>query len=245
RLDRYHPLMKNQLIARIEATTPHREQSASNGLDWAVFQESPLAHGVEALLKQRGLRGIEALVGYRPNWAPRKSTFVDHGLAAGHLFVQSYQAARAMSEGYETPLGVLLSLRGADERSLTTQQPSEQPAHVVVCTILLHNLYPRAFVDRNEKTFRTKLSKRESFTYIALLCDSLQPWDRKRLFNQASGNLTYNTYAENFNLEVQGGVLRITERGDQLRIDERQNALRGYLNDYLQGASDLVRLDLA
>ena len=37
----------------------------------------------------------------------------------------------------------------------------------------------------------------------------------------------------------------VSERGDQLRIDERQAALRTYLNSSLDRASELVKLHLA
>jgi hypothetical protein len=53
------------------------------------------------------------------------------------------------------------------------------------------------------------------------------------------------TYPENFNLEVDGNALRITERGDHLRIDERQAALRTFLDSFLEKASDMVRLHLS
>src|SRR5439155_14506320 len=128
---------------------------------------------------------------------------------------------------------------GINELDLHPLSPSHSSVHEVLYSILLHNLYPNSFKDDAYKNFRSRPDKHEAFTYFALLCDSFQPWDRKRLFNQATGSLPYATYAENFNLEIDSSILRITERGDQLRSDERQSALRTYLNSYLERASDL------
>jgi hypothetical protein len=65
------------------------------------------------------------------------------------------------------------------------------------------------------------------------------------LFNPATGTLPYTTYAENFNLEVLGDLIYVSEEGDGLHIDERDASLRRYLNEYLEGASRFVRLRLA
>jgi hypothetical protein len=254
----FYDLLKQQLITKTRESIPDafetNDTSESNlptgsiGLNWSAFKFNDLARELDIILANRRLGGIAAFESYRPKWAPRPNTgvtFADHGLASGLLYAQVFQVTKSILGDSTSALGQLLDLRGAGEQELKSVSASHSSVDEVLYSILLHNLYPSSFEAIEYKSFRTKFEKKEAFTFFALLCDSLQPWDRKRLFNQASGSLPYTTYAENFNLEVDGNMLRITERGEQLRIDERQAALRGYLDSYLERASDLVKLHLA
>jgi hypothetical protein len=256
RLYKYYSLLKKDIVSRLGVPVPpvfpivdpRAPDPKLSGIDWRSFRENCLAGELEAMLASRRLGGIATLERYRSSWAPKPQSgtvFEDHGLASGLLYAQAFQSWMAILADTKSVLGRLLNLRGTDEQDLTAASTSHSGVHEVLYSILVHNLYPNSFEAVNHKTFRTKFEKKEAFTYFAELCDSLQPWDRKRLFNQATGALPYTTYAENFNIEVDGSVLRITERGDQLKIDERQAALRGYLNSYLERASDLVKLQLS
>lgn len=214
--------------------------------EWTVFNtSSPSAVPIGELLKKRGLVGLISLESYAPSWEPkdRSQTFADHGLASGLLHAEMQQVWHVMCATPNDALKRMLTLRGAEEQALTGRKNVGQ-TNEVLYSILVHNLYPNSFANASDKRFRTRRDE-SAFTFFALLCDSLQPWDRKRLFNQASGALPYSSYAENFDLQVHGASLRITERGDRLRIEERQASLRSYLDLYLHDAATLVRLQLS
>lgn len=212
---------------------------------WSVFKAHRFAASLENVFKQRGLTGLDCLESYRPPYAGMSSgpPFVDHGIASALLLAQIQDSWGRVLETADNPLRNLLNLRGGSDE--VDAEHSSVVAHEVIYTIFVHNLYPKFFSDPQNSHFRTKFNKHQAFTYFALLCDSLQPWDRKRLFNQATGVPPHTTYAEHFNIEIVGDVFRISERGDRLRIEEREAGLRRYLNDYLDSASQLVRLRLA
>jgi hypothetical protein len=250
----FYDVLKQQLIGKTEASIPEifgevdadTKTSPIFEPNWTAFRLNRLAGELDSILASRRLGGIATLENYRPKWAPKPGhAFGDHGLVSGLLYVQVIQAAQATLGNSTGALDQLLDLRGAGEQDLKPVSGSHSIVYEVLYSILLHNLYPSVFEAPEYRSFRTKFEKKEAFTYFALLCDSLQPWDRKRLFNQATGSLPYTTYAENFDLQVEGNTLRITERGDQLRIDERQAALRIYLDAYLDRASELVKLHLS
>jgi hypothetical protein len=253
----YYDLLKREIAGRIRVDIPKlfapdktkQTGPATPEPRWSEFKQNALSKELNSMLTHRRLAGTVTLENYRPPWAPKPGNyaipFADHGLASGLLYAEVFETWQAILADTSSALGQLLNLRGINEQSLQSVNPSHSPVHEVLYSILLHNLYPSSFREDADKRFRSRPDKHEAFTYFALLCDSLQPWDRKRLFNQATGSLPYTTYAENFNLEIDGSILRITERGDQLRIDERQAALRSYLNSYLERASDLVKLQLS
>jgi hypothetical protein len=110
--------------------------------------------------------------------------------------------------------------------------------------ITIHNLYPEHFSAPHMKRFRTDMTS-EPFAFLALLCDSLQTWDRKKTMSQAFRKLPYATYSDGFDIEIRRNVLFISEMGDQLDIAERSKALSDHLDKYLKNASHLVRLNLS
>jgi len=84
----------------------------------------------------------------------------------------------------------------------------------------------------------------DPFCFLALLCDTLQSWDRKRGFNPARNQLPYSTYGSAFDLEIVGDFLHVTEFGEGLDIGKRMAALREHFDQFLTGASRLIRLSL-
>jgi hypothetical protein len=256
RLYIYYRSLKEQIREKIEKSIPEvfatvdttREDPPVSKPNWSAFRQNSLAAELDSALAKRGLGGAATLEAYRPGWAPKPGhsgpAFADHGLASGLLYAQVFQVWQAALQDTTSAIGKLLNLRGAAEQELKPVSQSHSVVNEVLYSILLHNLYPSSFEATDHKRFRTR-EKTEAFTYFALLCDSLQPWDRKRLFNQATGSPPYTTYAENFDLEVVGDFIRITERGDQLRMEDRQKALRTYLDSYLERASDRVKLHLS
>jgi hypothetical protein len=252
----FYSKLKEQITAAVDKLTlplfpsvdPHQPNGMIGNIDWDIFEKSGVAGGVSLLLKEHGLGDLHTLKGYRPSFAPKEgdttSTYCDHGIASGLLLSQMQNAWPAVLEETPDALKQMLRLRGYLESTWQQRDVAKAIGHEVVYTVFVHNVYPKALPEVF-RSFRTKLGRRDAFTFVALLCDSLQPWDRKRLFNPATGSLPYTTFAENFNLEITDGTLRVTERGDQLRIDEREMALRRFLDQFLEGGSQFVKLFLA
>jgi len=243
----------NSVEEPLPAVFPHFDSptdiSSIPEIDRNLFERNHFVRDLDRICAARGLTGSETLFRYVPVWARQRfklgAVFPDHGLVSGLLYAQVVQFWQSAFRDRKRAVVRLLRLRGRRQQVLEPAAGAHSAEHEVLYTIFIHNLYPSSFESTEHQAFRTKRDKNVAFTYLALLCDSLQPWDRKRLFNQGTGPLSYVTNAENFNVEIDGNVLRITERGDQLRIDERQAALRTHLDSYLERASELVKLHLS
>ncbi len=107
-------------------------------------------------------------------------------------------------------------------------------------SILVHNIYPKNF-----KGFHKTTIKNSPFPYFAILCDSLQPWDRKRLMNPGIQKLPYSTYGNKFNIQINNQIFEIHEEGEFINIKERIDVLRSYLDDYLENASQIIKLSFS
>jgi hypothetical protein len=217
-------------------------------VNWQGFENNFLAKDLNDMLASHRLEGLATLESYTPIWAPARSSnlvFEDHGVVSGLLYAQTTQAWCAAYSRVDSLLGRLLKLRVPISHNISTTPNGHSTVEAVSYSIFLHNLYPKSFKNSEQEKFRTKFARKEAFTYFAMLCDSLQPWDRKRLFNQSTGNLHYSTYAENFDIEVDGTTLIISEKGDQLRIEERLASLRSHLDSFLENASDMIKLHLS
>jgi hypothetical protein len=254
--------LKGEILRNVKDSTPHifgdpepRDADPVAKPTWSHVTEALLSSDLERVLNERLQGGVDALAKYHPSFAPAKSKassvpFCDHGLASGLFFSQMYDGwAKCLNAGARAPGGLsglseLLQLRGADEIEWLGTAPPQRWATEVLYTILVHNLYPKEFATEELREFKTKRD-REPFTYLALLCDSLQPWDRKRLYNHATGRIHYTVYAEHFNLTILSNIIRIHEEGDDLHLEQRSLELRKYLDDYLEGVGQIIRLHLA
>jgi len=216
-----------------------------------VLKREELGRLTEALLIQRGIPGLQALQQYAPSYFSSARALglnpVDHGIASGLLFATVHRALRLTLKDAPIPLQGILGLRGgvySGDLEAPRPELGEQFASEILYTIFVHNLYPGEFTDANSKKFRTTI-RSGAFAFFALFCDNLQHWDRRSLMNQARGLLPYGTNSSRFDVKVVNNRFQITERGPKVEVTERQRRLRGQLDDFLEGASRLIDLNLA
>ncbi len=183
------------------------------------------------------------LLKYRPDYIEHDTQHTDHGIGAA-----SYGAGLgdALSKNFEIASGSAASrIAGANLLNLAANGGSNLLRLIRIETIyaiLIHNLYPE-FLPEDGQHFRTRHSD-NPFAYFALFCDSLQPWDRKRLVNPAYVERSYGTSSDMFDVEIRGNTLYISEAGHGLNIEDRLNALKRYLDAYLDSASSLLKIRL-
>jgi hypothetical protein len=211
------------------------------------------ASSVDSRLIRNGLVSIKDLVSrYAPPWL--KWGCIDHGLAAGVTILDFRNTLAEIFRTNAEPqkedrsnvipsvvrLAIGLGTTGADDvLKYQFDVLCEESAYAIT----IHNLYPEYLIDPRLKRFRTDMTS-EPFAFLALLCDSLQTWDRKKTMNQAFRKLPYATYSDGFDIDIRRNVLFISEMGDQLDIAERSKSLSEHLDKYLKNASHLVRLSL-
>jgi hypothetical protein len=111
---------------------------------------------------------------------------------------------------------------------------------------LLHNLYPDALRSAaySRQTLKTKLTT-QPFTFLAMLADGLQKWDRVCLLNEATSQISGFIPGSRYNLEIRDDqMLHIRLLGPRLMMAEAEDSLRKSLGAYLEDADSLIRLKL-
>lgn len=179
--------------------------------------------------------------GYRPSFAKGES-FYDHGIVSALMmnelkgFWDNLKSLKDISPKY-----LLLSTAGVFD--LTNNKSSDYNFNTIynqaMISTLLHNLYPKYLED---KSYRTSVVN-APFQFLCILADSLQPWDRKRLVNEAKNKLNYSTKGSGFNIELNRNLIYITEEGYDLDFEEKGKVYRAYLDDYMEDISHLIKLE--
>jgi hypothetical protein len=182
--------------------------------------------------------------------APRSGKFIDHGLGSAAVAVTlSYlfeEIVRLVRDEDQVNSGGARLLRLAllvDSRSsfpLIEFESSKLLAEAAVA-ITLHNLYPEAL--KPQYTLKTK-SSIEPFSYLAMLVDGLQRWDRERQLNQSFGELPPGVSGGRYDIQIEGDVIVVSVIGRGVNLRQEEKKLRDSLADYLEGADKLIRLRL-
>lgn len=189
----------------------------------------------------------ECFTTYKPVFSQGFNIFYDHGIASALIslitedcYVKFQDLNLLIPNIMNNSIGFKISNIKLTEKNLHAHFRKNLLANAQLA-ISLHNLYLKDF---NDNRYKTSL-KSNPFAFFSILCDSLQPWDRKRLINQAIKHLPYNTYGNKFNLTINKITIEIHEEGDGIDMKERINALRTYLDDYLENASKIIKLSFS
>lgn len=178
---------------------------------------------------------------YRPDYVESESTYCDHGVVGaivGGLYLTTLGLWKKAYPGNSSDVRLVYSPELLFPTGVLDSVHTD-----ALYAVLVHNLYPE-FLRGSGHLFRTSPSEKP-FAYFALFCDSIQPWDRKRLANPAYVERSYNTTSDAFDIDVRGNTLYISEAGHGLSIEDRLDALRRYLDTYLKSASSLIKLRLS
>jgi hypothetical protein len=200
-------------------------------------------------LKNNNFSSINEIQNYIPEYVNPKEIdqkFVDHGFASAILFSriiehldESFLAAKENKtiNNFLT-LGLGLNLNSMRKNYLNRYHLLLAD---VLFAVLVHNLYPKELKNKN---FRTDLDK-DPLAFLAILADSLQPWDRKFSVNQAITKLPYGTYSTNFNIIVEGSTLKIVENDKRMDLIKRFKTLKTDLEKYLIMKNVIIELSLS
>ena len=208
---------------------------------WLCNSRSDVLQSLFRRLRASNRTTLESLKSYRPDYVEEGYAFVDHGIGAALLGAQIGERLlkvwREDEDQKSVPmwLATLFRSRCSGCERLILEE--------ICYAILVHNLYPESFTASDDQQFRTRLSD-SPFAFFAIFCDSLQPWDRKRLANPAYADGAYGTIADDFDVSIRGDIVYISESGYGLSIEDKLHSLRKHLDAYLESASRLVKLRL-
>jgi hypothetical protein len=225
-----------------------------NAMEFERILESESRSKLDYKLTQSGLCNIFNLSKYNPQYAGVSfNIYYDHGVFSALAAIELQQTFILLNNKLiEKPgdkasklekilrLGIGVGARSDDLLLMYQCKGLMQEALYSVC---IHNIRPCLLNGESERKFRTDLQT-EPFAFVCLLADSLQPWERERIINQSLLNLPYSTYGDGFDFIIQGNSFYITEVGDNLEIEKRSDDLRNFLDEYLRGASQMVKLTL-
>lgn len=207
---------------------------------------------------------VEELAGsYAPEWnlTPKgpfkKDNWIDHGMAGAQILNSVLSYHRRCIDFLENPplekdvasirrdqcLQTLrLAFRLHSQSDICWAQCElDIISEIVPSAIFLHNIYPSQISKSKAKQYRTGLRK-NSFAYLAILADSLQVWDRRKLVNESGSELSDFITGSRFGLEVSGDTVRLHPISDDPRLRKALERLVSSLDSYLQNASALVRI---
>lgn len=175
----------------------------------------------------------------------------DHGILSAVIQVYSYEFLEKTNfKSLEQTTG----LKSFNDRILwnyTTSKDDMVNKHkktsdLVFHAIFTHNIYSDSIkrILGKEYSFKTTLTS-SPFAYFAIFSDSLQPWDRRRIVHQDFRKIPYNIYSSSFDIAIKDNILYISETGNQIDIIKEFANLKKGLDDYLEHASDYIRLNLS
>jgi hypothetical protein len=223
----------------------------------ALRKAPKLTDALDGLLTKKRLGTFADLVGnYLPKWADKelgdlRESFIDHGLASALVAVTAsweYESclqllARKPKDPHETVtvrrLVAALGLVGEADRSRLSISTKLLRSYVAEA-ITLHNLYPSDL--KANPSYRTELQT-QAVSYIAILADSLQRWDRPMLADESTSHLGGLVTGNRYNLVIEDEVFHISLVGQKADV-EQQRRMRDDLQAYLKDADLYIHLKL-
>lgn len=203
------------------------------------------------IIESEGRLSMSPLLEYRPSFAKENSDkFIDHGVAsacamlgAQHIVQSAFDRIKTDTTGAASRL-LCLGLNIAAQCQLSFSEHAIGTLSIEsIAAIAIHNVYPEDMVSAEARNYRTSL-RDDPFSFLALLCDSLQPWDRRKLIDQGERDLLFKTTSGQFDIQIRGNEILIIEGGRFLSLDDRKEKLRSQLDAFLADASILIRLNL-
>ena len=164
----------------------------------------------------------------------------DHGIVssqyAAGIFDIYRSAIKSAKEGKEGKLlSILFNMSG--DFCMAREKYTQNYDHVfrnVLFSIFIHNLYPSQFKGDNElKNHKTGIQ--DPFSYLALLCDALQQWNRPHMLLPSFFESRPNEdTSEDYDIRIKDNTIYIyesTTKTAQDRLTHNIQVLSEYLND--------------
>lgn len=234
----YHSIKKTLTLEKPVIELEGNSESPNvifRGLDKGRFSASPTMRQFQQRLEDNA-RHLNLSWQRLQNYVPRNN-YYDHGMISAGLFI----------EGYGTYSEVMEKLGDSPFFQSVWQMPGalhDRPfglsnATVEACfAILMHNIYvkSRDYPQGLEFIQNTSIN---AMSYFLAFCDSIQFWDRDKLFDPARQRQPENTYyGKDFDIDICKDkiCIRCRTAGAKERI---QTKLRG-MDEFLQDASSMI-----
>lgn len=147
---------------------------------------------------------------------------VDHGIISSQYAASVFSCYRnalqkARHKQEKLLLSVLLDMpNGIDESRVRYIDNYDHVFTNVLFAVFVHNLYPSQFKeDSKGAEYKTKMS--DPFTYLSLLCDALQQWNRPRSLHPS----LFESHpligaSEEYDIDIKGNCIFLSDTGTNL-----------------------------
>lgn len=157
----------------------------------------------------------------------------DHGFSSAKYAAATFNLLRESISSKKTPkewmlIDILFSISNPYKDNNYIAQYITNYNHIfrnTLYAIFIHNVYPTGFKDETLRKMKTSIS--DPFTYLALICDSLQQWNRPQSISPSLLDLRPSEHAsEEYNIIVESDGIYLYEQG----VEQRQTRLASYIN---------------
>lgn len=240
-----------------KAISPTSFEGTELGLtDRDLLSVKPIADKVDAVLREMKAPSLASLFHeYKAEFLSAGNT-TDHGLAAGVCAMriqtglasvlkvieadESLDKAKTADKHLGKVCKLALSLGEKSELEKTSYHLQVLMDHVTAA-ICLHNIYPKYLHGFQDFRINTNDSP---FCYFAMLCDSLQKWDREPRLALGERKLPYKTVSDSYDITIDGDLIRVSEFDFQNDVPARVAFIKEGLEEYLHGAKNLIAIEI-
>jgi len=218
-----------------------------------IFDSKDLKAFKEKIVVQYGIDPAAIANKYKLRHAKTKTDSLDHGILSACLFFYVFEYYKKIYENKakNEKLPVFLKFATGAEFNLNDYDKLIKYQTIISevgFAIFVHNLYPeylhQSLNPKKQTAYQIGLD-RYPFAYIAILADSLQPWDRKRSYNPATDDLPYSTFSNAFDVIIKHGKIKILEKSPNMDLRLRFDTLKDSIDEYLKNAKSLIELNLS
>lgn len=183
------------------------------------------------------------------NYKPLHIAKLDHGIASACLFMEVVNLNEKILQNIENkdPDDAALFLIALNVGHISdlpiVNYYSDTLLSESAMAIAMHNIFPK-FLPGSLQNFRTSLDK-APFLYLCQLVDSFQRWDRHKQIDQADFQLPEKVTNSMYDIQIHDNFFYIALIGDDVELKKREESLRQNLDEYLEGASRLIKLKVS
>lgn len=233
------PSKQRKPVIEIKAGKINEYKVIFRGLEKNRFTESTSVKQLFKLL-ERNLNALglkwEDIEAYKP-----RHNFFDHGKVSAGLLIEGYGIYSSVMERMgESPFFRSVWQIPEDMQALNKKYEVKNEIVEAIFAVLMHNIWVKSDSNPSGLAFMQDVSVNAMSYYLAF-CDTLQFWDRDKLFDPAKQRQPDTTYyGKDFDICVEKNriVVRCRSEGVKERIYSKLNSM----DDFLKDASSMLKI---
>jgi len=190
--------------------------------------------------------GIGSLNNIIQDYSPDFSE-VDHGVYSSFIFLKSLNTYKSFFNKEKGNIFYKLISLFHEGNSYTgavyLEYENDFFKECIGQSILLHNLYPSKFNNKNLKKYRNK-SSANPFNFLAIFADTFQRWDRDKLINPSKSNNIQITPGSKYNIEIKDDILYVSLKTAQGSLKDIENSLKNILGEFLFNGDKMIKFKI-